>query len=65
MLKNDTRNDFYVCIEPNNPVLIGSCLIIPKAHKITVFDLSYEEWEATKQLIDETKYMQGVVFEAG
>ncbi|MCL2603548.1 MAG: HIT domain-containing protein, partial [Defluviitaleaceae bacterium] len=29
--------------------------IIPKAHKVTVFDLSFEEWEATKQLIDRVK----------
>lgn len=63
--KNDTRgtflfeNDYCVCIENTdltlNPVLIGSCIIIPKAHKVTVFDLSYEEWGATKQLIDRVK----------
>ena len=63
--KNDTRgtflfeNDYCVCIENTdpmlNPVLTGSCIIIPKAHKVTVFDLSYEEWEATKQLIDRVK----------
>jgi len=47
------------CIENTdpilNPILIASCIIIPKAHKITVFDLSREEWEATKQLIDKVK----------
>jgi len=30
-------------------------MIIPKAHKATVFDLSPDEWEATKQLIDKVK----------
>jgi len=30
-------------------------MIIPKAHKATVFDLSTDEWEATKQLIDKVK----------
>ena len=42
------------------PVLIGSCIIIPKAHKVTVFDLSPAEWEATKQLLDVLKlYLDG------
>ena len=49
------ENDFCVCIYQNHPILIGSCIIIPKAHKVTVFDLNYEEWEATKQLIDRVK----------
>ena len=63
--KNDTKgtflfeNELCVCIENTdpilNPILIGSCIIIPKAHKVTVFDLSFEEWEATKQLIDRVK----------
>jgi len=52
-------NDLCVCIEMTdpilNPILIGSCIIIPKAHKVTVFDLSCEEWGATKQLIDRVK----------
>jgi len=30
-------------------------MIIPKAHKTTVFDLSLEEWKATKPLIDKAK----------
>ena len=49
-------NEFCVCIELNEPILVGSCMIIPKAHKVTVFDLCLEEWEATKQLIDRVKY---------
>ena len=59
--KNDEKgtilfeNKLCVCIENINNILVGSCIIIPKAHKVTVFDLSYEEWEATKNLIDTVK----------
>jgi len=49
------ENDFCVCLTRAEPILIGSCVIIPKAHKETVFDLSYDEWEATKELIDKVK----------
>jgi len=30
-------------------------MVIPKAHKVTVFDLSPEEWELTRQLLNKTK----------
>ena len=59
--KNDKKgkllfeNDLCVCIENIEPILIGSCIIIPKAHRVTVFDLSNDEWEATKQLINRVK----------
>jgi len=59
--KNDTygtflfENEYCVCIEQPDPVLIGSCIIIPKAHRETVFVLNGEEWEATKQLLDRVK----------
>jgi len=59
--QTDTRgtllfeNEFCVCMEQPEPVLVGSCIIIPKAHKITVFDLSNDEWTATKELIDKTR----------
>jgi len=49
------ENEFCLCTAQPEPILVGSCIIIPKAHKATVFDLSYEEWEATKQLIDKVK----------
>jgi len=51
------ENEYCICSKPddNGQILVGSCIIIPKAHKETVFDLSYEEWEATKQLIDKVK----------
>lgn len=59
--KNDKRgtflfdNELCYCIELHEPILVGSCMIIPKAHKTTVFDLSLEEWKATKPLIDKAK----------
>ena len=50
------ENAFCVCLDNYfEEVLVDSCVIIPRAHKVTVFDLSHEEWEATKQLIDKTK----------
>jgi len=59
--KNDKKgtflfdNEYCVCMEQNEEILIGSCLIIPKDHKKDLFDLTHEEWEATKELIDEVK----------
>jgi len=48
-------NEFCFCVELHDPVLVGSCMIIPKAHKVTVFDLCPKEWEATKCLVDRVK----------
>jgi len=36
-------------------VLVGSGIIVPKAHRETVFDLSEEEWNATFGLLQEVK----------
>ncbi len=49
------ENEHCTCIELKEEILIGSCIIIPKAHKKTVFDLSQEEWMATKLLLDKVK----------
>ena len=49
------ENEYCVAIERNDKVLIGACIINPKAHKATVFDLDCNEWEATKQLVDKVK----------
>jgi|GEM_PF-510561 len=35
----------------NEPVLRGSGVIIPKAHRTTVFDLTPDEWAATHELL--------------
>jgi len=49
------ENDLCVCLVHPDPILEGSCLVIPKAHKATVFELNDKEWEATKELIDKAK----------
>ncbi len=49
------QNEHCVCIELNDDVLIGSCIVIPKRHVAAMFDLDPEEWAATKLLADQTK----------
>ena len=49
------ENAHAACIAVTNPVLIDSCVIIPVAHKQSPFDLSPEEWAATKDLLDRVK----------
>lgn len=49
------QNEHCVCIEINDDVLVGSCIVIPKNHVVTMFDLSPQEWEATKLLADQAK----------
>lgn len=41
--------------ESKGQVLSGAGLIVPKAHKETVFDLSLEEWHDTYKLLNEVK----------
>jgi len=51
------ENNWCVCLGQYQleKVLIGSCVIIPKAHKVTVFDLNAAEWAAIKELLDQVK----------
>lgn len=49
------ENEYAVCVSVSDPVLINSCVIIPKDHKVSPFDLSLEEWLATKDLLDKVK----------
>jgi len=42
-------------INPNRKTLIGSYVIIPKSKVKSPFELSLEEWIATKDLMDEIK----------
>jgi diadenosine tetraphosphate (Ap4A) HIT family hydrolase len=49
------ENEYAVCITRDEPILIDSCVIIPKAHVETPFDLTHEEWLATKELLDKVK----------
>ena len=40
-----------------DPVLIGSGMIIPRAHRESVFDLTEEEWSETRQLLGRARSM--------
>ena len=61
-----SKADYYLefeneyCIDvpslsKNSKILIGSYVIIPKSHVKSPFDLSVEEWLATKNLMDRIK----------
>ncbi|MBN4064402.1 HIT domain-containing protein [Dehalococcoides mccartyi] len=41
----------------NDPVLVGSGMILPRAHRETVFDLTDEEWKETQFLLKRVKAM--------
>jgi diadenosine tetraphosphate (Ap4A) HIT family hydrolase len=44
---------FY--LQDNSEILPGSGMIIPKAHRLTVFDLTPEDWTATYDLLQNVK----------
>ena len=49
------ENDHCFLLQWPQPVLIGSGLIIPKAHRETPFELTEEEWISTFDLLHRTK----------
>jgi len=49
------ENELCYCVEFHDPILVGSRMIMPKAHKVTPFELTSEEWMATKELLDRAK----------
>jgi diadenosine tetraphosphate (Ap4A) HIT family hydrolase len=49
------QNEHCHFLQRNEPILIGSGLIIPKRHCRTAFDLNTEEWQATHDLLQEVK----------
>ncbi|MCX6045986.1 MAG: HIT domain-containing protein [Chloroflexi bacterium] len=49
------ENAHCLFIQDDQPVLIGSGLIIPRAHRETVFDLTPAEWTATYELLQQVK----------
>ena len=60
------QNELCYFLQREEPILIGSGLIIPKRHCRTVFDLNAAEWQATysliqsvKELLDETYHPDG------
>ena len=49
------ENDLCLFLQTPHEILIGSGIIIPRAHRETVFDLSAAEWAATFSLLQEAK----------
>jgi diadenosine tetraphosphate (Ap4A) HIT family hydrolase len=49
------ENELCQFLQEPQKVLIGSGIIVPKAHRKTVFDLTKEEWAATFTLLQEVK----------
>lgn len=49
------KNDLCLFLMQPEPVLVGSGVIIPRAHRETVFDLTPEEWQATYSLLARVK----------
>jgi diadenosine tetraphosphate (Ap4A) HIT family hydrolase len=49
------ENKLCLFLQHNETVLIGSGLIIPRAHRETVFDLTPAEWNATYELLQQVK----------
>jgi diadenosine tetraphosphate (Ap4A) HIT family hydrolase len=49
------ENALCLFLQEPQPVLVGSGMIIPRAHRETVFDLTAEEWQATFDLLRQAK----------
>jgi len=49
------ENDLCLFLQCEESVLVGSGLIIPRAHRETVFDITQEEWHATHKMIHQVK----------
>jgi histidine triad (HIT) family protein len=51
----DLRNELCFFARSGSDVLEGSGIIVPYAHRPTVFDLTSEEWEASFELLAAVK----------
>ena len=51
------ENEYCLFTQQEEAVLIGSGLIIPKAHRETVFALTPAEWAATFDLLQQVKVL--------
>lgn len=49
------ENEHCLFMQQEEPILIGSGLIIPKRHCRTAFDLNLDEWQATYHLLQKVK----------
>ena len=45
------ENDLCIAIQTRDPVLLGSAMVLPRAHRATPFDITIEEWAATRELL--------------
>ena len=44
-------------MDTGDPILVGGGMILPRAHRETVFDLTKEEWDETQSLLEQAKNM--------
>jgi diadenosine tetraphosphate (Ap4A) HIT family hydrolase len=51
----EDSNELCLFLATRDPILAGSGIIIPRAHRRDVFDLSQQEWADTLQLLGRVK----------
>ena len=51
----EDSNELCLFLASRDPILAGSGIIVPRAHRRDVFDLSRDEWAATFQLLASVK----------
>jgi diadenosine tetraphosphate (Ap4A) HIT family hydrolase len=56
------ENDLCVFLQKEESILIGSGLIVPRAHRETVFDLTPAEWNALHDMIHQAKTLLDQTF---
>lgn len=49
------EGDLCYFMDTSDPILIGGGMILPYAHRETVFDLTPEEWTETQTILEEAK----------
>jgi diadenosine tetraphosphate (Ap4A) HIT family hydrolase len=49
------ENDHCLFLQVKQEVLLGSGIVVPRVHKVTVFELSEPEWMATYSLLRQAK----------
>ena len=49
------NGDLCFFMDNRDPVLVGSGMILSRAHRVTVFDLTPEEWVETQEMLCQAK----------
>ena len=49
------ENEHVLFLQQPQPVLEGSGVIVPRAHRADVFELTPEEWSATQEMLHQVK----------